>query len=328
MSTNFRILGAGIWGMAFSDYLAQLGHNIEVFCRDSNSYGSKDFLKLNFNKLKSSDIQPLANLNSYNPSEAINIVAVNSKGFNDILKSNKSYFKKANELISLTKGIDHHTGLLFHDLVSKMFGDRLRYGLISGPSFASDLVNKKTMSVSFASSDKDLRNELVNLTQSTYFSMQPTDRVIHIEIAGVIKNIAAILCGMSDFFFGKNKYTNLIIKKACNEAWEISSRALDNFDLSNDKESIISSPGFIGDMILTCKQNQSRNYSFGNLIADSNMSAKEAKSEIGTVEGYDCCISLVDNSSLYSGDLVNLVYDIVCNDNANRKYLVERYLQI
>ena len=69
MSTNFRILGAGIWGMAFSDYLAQLGHNIEVFCRDSNSYGSKDFLKrIEFEKSKM-NIQRFKGLGEMNPEE-------------------------------------------------------------------------------------------------------------------------------------------------------------------------------------------------------------------------------------------------------------------
>ena len=57
---------------------------------------------------------------------------------------------------------------------------------------------------------------------------------------------------------------------------------------------IISSPGYIGDMILTCKQNQSRNYQFGKLIADQKISIEDAKNTIGTVEGYDCCITFIE----------------------------------
>ena len=64
-------------------------------------------------------------------------------------------------------------------------------------------------------------------------------------------------------------------------------------NLNHDKDIIISSPGYIGDMILTCKQNQSRNYQFGKLIADQKISIEDAKNTIGTVEGYDCCITLV-----------------------------------
>jgi glycerol-3-phosphate dehydrogenase len=50
-------------------------------------------------------------------------------------------------------------------------------------------------------------------------------------------------------------------------------------------------------MILTCKQDQSRNYQFGKLIADQDISIEDAKSMVGTVEGYDCCITLVDKDS-------------------------------
>ena len=55
--------------------------------------------------------------------------------------------------------------------------------------------------------------------KGTYFKMIPTKYIYHIEIAGIIKNIAAIICGMADEYFDKGIHTNKIIKKACEETW-------------------------------------------------------------------------------------------------------------
>ena len=98
-------------------------------------------------------------------------------------------------------------------------------------------------------------------------------------------------------------------------------------DLNKNREAIITSPGYIGDMILTCKQDQSRNYQFGHLISKSDISIKQAKDKIGTVEGYDCCLSLVEKSSRKQGELTNLLYMIINSKNNERINLLKSFLQ-
>jgi glycerol-3-phosphate dehydrogenase len=159
--------------------------------------------------------------------------------------------------------------------------------------------------------------------------MIPTTYIYHIEIAGIIKNIAAILCGMADKYYSKGVYSNVIIKKACQETWlkgiEVSDGAIDI--LNRDRDSIITAPGCIGDMILTCKQDQSRNYQFGKLIADANMSIEDAKSIVGTVEGYDCCITLIEKTQSTEGELTKLLYKIIKSQNTQREKLLKDFLQ-
>jgi len=331
MKPNFRVLGAGIWGLAFSNYLMNLGHNVEVFCRDTNTCNEKN---------KNINVKSFNILNDCDASDAINIMAVNSTGFDAVLKKYKNYFQNSRELISLTKGIDHGTGLLFHSLVRERIGNDVKYGLISGPSFAKDLTNRKKISVSFASNDNDLTKFMVESTKSSYFDMIPISEIHHIEMAGIIKNIAAIICGMSDSLFGKGKHTNTIIKKASDETWKMSYEALskDKFEyddsrdiydhLNKNKKKIITSPGYVGDMILTCNQDQSRNYQFGNLISDMDTSIVEAKNKIGTVEGYDCCITLVEQSSYAIGKLTKLLYEIIKCENTMREKVLKDFLQV
>ncbi len=99
-------------------------------------------------------------------------------------------------------------------------------------------------------------------------------------------------------------------------------------NLTRDKEEIISSPGYIGDMILTCKQNQSRNYQFGKLISNPKTSVIDAKNSIGTVEGYDCCQTLVEKSKYMPNGLTELLYDILKSKSLERAKLLKEFLQI
>ena len=332
MTCNFRVLGAGVWGLAFSDYLLKLGHNVEIFCRDTN-LSNKNITGLELSHVSDCNIKPLDTLNAQKSNGEINIIAVNSKGYSELLSKHESYFRSLNELVSLTKGLDHLSGKYFSDYIFDMFSNIKKYGLISGPSFAKDLCHEKKISVSFATLDNELSNLMVDATKSSYFEMMPTKYIYHIEIAGVIKNIAAILCGMSDKYFSKGIHSNMIIKKACQETWQRgieifneNGKKIDN--LNKDRNSIITSPGCIGDMILTCKQDQSRNYQFGKLIADSDISIEDAKSKIGTVEGYDCCITLVDKTQSAQGVLTNLLYKIITAKNVQRENLLKDFLQV
>ena len=331
MTSKFRVLGAGVWGLAFSDYLLKLGNNVEVFCRDTN-LSNKDIAQLKLSHISDSNIKPLDSLNTHESDDEINIIAVNSKGFSELLNKHESYFSTLNELVSLTKGLDHVSGKYFSDYIFDMFSNINKYGLISGPSFAKDLCYEKKTSVSFATLDKELSTSLVEATKSSYFEMIPTTYIYHIEIAGIIKNIAAILCGMADKYYSKGVYSNAIIKKACQETWQKGIEAFNGQDgaidnLNKDRESIITSPGCIGDMILTCKQDQSRNYQFGKLIADKDVSIEDAKSIVGTVEGYDCCVTLIEKTQSTEGELTNILYKIIKSENTQREKLLRDFLQ-
>ena len=337
MTTKFRVLGAGVWGLAFSDYLLNLGHGVEIFRRDV-SLENESIQQLGLKNVSSSHIKSLKTLNDQKHDNEINIIAVNSKGFSDLLNSYDNYFGGLTEVVSLTKGIDHQSGQLFSNLVFDRFKNIQRYGLISGPSFAKDLCDGKRIIVSIASLDDGLCKAMFDLTRSSYFQMTPIKYIRHIEIAGIIKNIAAIICGMVDEYFDKGIHTNKIIKKACEETWQLAVGPFDDpytngyqdtVDNHNpDKDMIISSPGYIGDMILTCKQNQSRNYQFGKLIADQKLSIEDAKNIIGTVEGYECCLTLMDHLEQSGNGLTMLLYEILKSKSTNREGLLREFLQV
>ena len=81
-------------------------------------------------------------------------------------------------------------------------------------------------------------------------------------------------------------------------------------------------------MILTCKQNQSRNYQFGKLNADEKISIEDAKNSIGTIEGYECCQTLVEHSKRSGNGLTMLLYEILKSKSTEREELLREFLQI
>ena len=120
MTSKFRVLGAGVWGLAFSDYLLKLGHKVEVFRRDIK-LSNRDITELKLSHISDNNIKSLDSLNDQKSNGEINIIAVNSKGFSELLNKHESYFRTLNEVVSLTKGLDHLSGKYFSDYVSDMF---------------------------------------------------------------------------------------------------------------------------------------------------------------------------------------------------------------
>ena len=113
------------------------------YSRRDTSLEDKSIQQLGLKNVTSNHIKSLDTLNDQKHDDEINIVAVNSKGFSDLLNNYENYFSRLNELVSLTKGIDHQSGKYFSDFVFDRFTNIQKYGLISGPSFAKDLCDGK-----------------------------------------------------------------------------------------------------------------------------------------------------------------------------------------
>ena len=322
MPHSFRVIGAGVWGLAFSDYLINNGCDVEIFCRDFNR-SNKNLNKLKFQSNLSSYVKPLSSLSNYNCNDAINIIATNSNGFSDLFDSQKIYFSGLNKIAWLTKGLDHKTGKLFSEYLNEKFSG-IELALISGPSFAEDLCNGLDITISLASNSSSFSDKLFELISSNSLKLKQTLHLEAIEIASFLKNITAILCGISDNTFSERK-SDLLIKIACDEVLSMycSLKEIQENDLRNE---IVNSPGCIGDMNLTCKQLKSRNYQFGKSISDSSSSIQDALNEIGTVEGYECCITLIEKSKTFRSTIASTLYKIL-SQPANRSDYLLKLLQ-
>ncbi len=331
MSAKFRIFGAGKWGLAFGNHLSLNGNQVEIYLRDNNKvkqYSTAGkyenfpitfddnlvFKHLNKNSLTSNDDQ------SYN------IIATSSYGFSDIVRTYESYFSKSTNISWLTKGIDHETGLLFHQIIDQHFESDIDKCIFSGPSFAHDLIAKKDILISIASNNDKLLSLLADASQSPAFNLRKSNDLIGIEVSGIIKNIVAILSGIaSSLGYGDDKIS-ILIDKAKNEVKLISSEITKNcsqmYKISSDEShKTLDSPACHGDMVLSCFDDTSRNRLFGLSLTNSK-SIKDLLTQTGTVEGYYCTRTLYKNKDIYKyGEIVKSAYAILYDNSDPRKIL-------
>ncbi len=330
----FRIFGAGEWGLAVANHLSIQNNLVEIYLRDIDKV---DFYKTN-RIHKNLDIKFDKNISFFNLNrvseisndpKTINIIATSSSGFINIIKDNLNYFKKSQSLTWLTKGLDHSSGSLFHQVLDKLLPDKIDKCIISGPSFAVDLVDKKNIKVSIASTNDLLTEVFVNAMDTDYLTLLPTHDLIGVEVSGVIKNISAILAGSLTANEFPDEYVHELISISQQEVYRISKSIMatsHGYEVSDSEmKKTLTSPACLGDLELTCFYNTSRNRQLGLKLA-SGCNIKKLLSKIGTVEGYLSTETLFKNKVIYSDSkIIKSAYDILYNHIEPRKILLGLY---
>lgn len=205
--------------------------------------------------------------------------------------------------INGAKGVERGTHLLPYQIVQEILPD-VKYLTLIGPSFAAEVKKKMPTLVNLGHHDKLLAERVKKLIQTPYFRVKLTKSIRSLELASAFKNIYAISCGIAEGLGYKvNTRTKLILL------------AIEEFNLLREKLGYkIDSkalPATIGDLVLTCSSKESRNFTFGKLLATKNpseslMQVKE------TVEGYYTTESIpfFEESTNISLPLAHFVYEV------------------
>ena len=294
MIKTFRIFGAGEWGLAVANHLSCLDNKVEVFFRNDNKvneYNKSLFCKnLNLSFNKNIVFRSLEELNHLSNSEDnFNMIASSSSGFSDIINSYNTYFKSCESIIWLTKGLDHSKGSLFHEIIDIELSPTIKKCIISGPSFAKDLIARKPLRVSIASTCGVLSDSVIKAMETKNFKLEKTFDIIGVEISGVIKNISGILAGILTANLYPNEYIEELISLSQKDVKSITrkiAKKQDSYLVTEDQlEKTVLSPACYGDIHLTCYFNASRNRQLGlKIVGEYNI--KKIISKLGTVEGY------------------------------------------
>lgn len=273
------ILGAGSWGTAIALYLARRGQTVRLWSVEINEIAALLAERTNNQFLPGfpfpDTLEPTANLTEALKNIDDVLIAVPSVGFRDTLAILKVMLDPKTRLICATKGLDAETGQLLHEVAAEMLGTERPYAVLSGPSFAREVAAGLPTAVSIASKHTAFRNDLVKRFNSPIFRIYPSDDIIGTEIGGVAKNVIAIATGICDGMeLGANARSALITRGLA-EIVALGTR------MGGKMETFIGLAG-LGDLILTCGDNQSRNRRLGLAIGKGkNMEA--AEKEIGQV---------------------------------------------
>lgn len=225
--------------------------------------------------------------------------------FVDALCVEMTPFIRDNHIIIATKGIEQGTGLFMHQIVEKHLKTK-NIAVISGPSFAVDLVTKMPAGLSIASRSPETILLARKALQNNYIKLRDTTDITGVEICGSIKNVIALAAGMLAGLNANDSTKAMLIAEALHDMEAI----LDAFDCN--KRTVLSFAG-IGDLLLTCTSTKSRNYSFGKLIGEK-VPRKEIDKYLSktTVEGYYTLESIYQllKDKEVTIPIIDLIYEI------------------
>ncbi|HTM63595.1 MAG TPA: NAD(P)H-dependent glycerol-3-phosphate dehydrogenase [Gammaproteobacteria bacterium] len=273
------ILGAGSWGTAIALYLARRGQTVRLWSFEISEIAALIAERSNNQFMPGypfpETIQPTANLAEALKNIEDVIIAVPSVGYRDTLAMMKALIDPKTRLICVTKGLDAESGQLLHEVATDMLGKDRPYAVISGPSFAREVAAGMPTSVMVASKNTALRNEVIQRFNSPIFRTYPSEDVVGTEIGGVAKNVIAIATGICDGLELGANARSALITRGLNEIITL------GVALGGKMETFTGLAG-LGDLILTCGDNQSRNRRLGLALGKGN-SLEAAEKEIGQV---------------------------------------------
>jgi len=273
------VLGAGSWGTALALVLARNGNQVWLWSIDAEHVEQMKATRANMHFLPNSHfpktIQPIAHLAEIVPQINEVVVVVPSHGFRDTLNKIVPYLAPEARLCWATKGLENNTGLLFHQVAEQILGSQRPLAVLSGPSFAKEVAAGLPTAVTIASQHSEYAHDLVKLFHNQTFRPYTSSDVIGVQVGGAVKNIMAIAAGIADGLgFGANTRAALITRG-------LTEIIRFGITLGGQRETFMGLAG-LGDLILTCTDDQSRNRRFGYALAQGT-DIEQAQKEIGQV---------------------------------------------
>ena len=224
-----------------------------------------------------------------------------------------------------TKGIEVNSCLFTHAICEEVFGKNQKMAVISGPSFAIEVAEKKPTALTVASNSNKLATKIATSLSNENFRAYTSEDMVGVGIGGTVKNIIAIGAGVSDGLnLGENAKIALI-NRGLREMQRL------GIALGADKETFMGLSG-VGDLFLTCTSNLSRNRMFGIAVANGATVNDHKQKNEHIVEGIDATSAVYKLSSRMniSMPICETIYEILFEDltpKAAAKKLMSRAIQ-
>lgn len=275
------ILGTGAYGLALASVIHSNHHEITMWSKFSTELTELESKRMS-DKLPNYHI-PVDYLFTSNIEQAIRgkdliVIAVPAAFVDDVTQLMAPYLQDDQSVCIASKGIENDTCLFVADVFQKHISTP-HLSIISGPSFAVDIVEKVPVGLSLGTHDLESAEVVKQALVNDYFKLRVTDDVKGIEICGSIKNVIALAAGMIDGMGMPESTKAMFITESLHDVKELI------FKLGGDKKTILSFAGF-GDLLLTCTSPKSRNFTLGYMIG-SGKSKEEIDDYIThtTIEG-------------------------------------------
>lgn len=284
LHSAITVLGAGSYGTALAICLARNGHSTLLWGRNTADIATMARERVNQRYLPDivlpEQLAVTDDLQAAVKASQNVLVVVPSHAFADTLRQIKPFLLPHARVAWATKGLEPDTGRLLQDVARDILGDDVSLAVLSGPTFAKELAKGLPTAISLSSTDAEFITVLSDLLHcGKTFRVYTNPDFIGVQLGGAVKNVIAIGAGMADGIgFGANARTALITRgltEMCRLGCALGAK----------KETFMGMAG-LGDLVLTCTDNQSRNRRFG-LLLGQGVGVEDAISQIGqVVEGY------------------------------------------
>jgi glycerol-3-phosphate dehydrogenase (NAD(P)+) len=277
------VLGSGSWGTALAIQFARAGKPMRLWGRDAAQLADMRATRRNQRYLPDAafpDLLQIADtLDNALAGVSDVLVAVPSSGFRPLLTLLASRLTPDVRVAWATKGFERDSGLLPNQVARAVLGDGYTMAVLSGPTFAKEVGAGLPTAMVVASADAGFAMRIAEDLASPGFRTYVSTDITGVEIGGAVKNVIAVGAGLSDGLgFGANMRVALITR-GLNEMTRL------GVALGARERTFMGLAG-LGDLVLTCTDDQSRNRRCGLALA-RGLSVDDAMREIGqVVEGY------------------------------------------
>jgi len=255
---KIAIIGTGAWGTALAQIVASRGGNVTLWSRRPELAAIINDKHENTENLPGiklrENIRAEAELKIAAQSEMLFLVPP-AQSLRETLQNLKPFVKKDAALILCSKGIELKSGLMMSEVAQEILPQNPLV-ILSGPNFAREIAAGQPAATTLASLDKNLAKNVQDTIGSPFFRPYISDDMTGVQIAGALKNVIAIACGIAQGLgFGESTRASLVTRGMA-EIVRLGTA------MGARTETFLGLAG-MGDLMLTCSSTQSRNFSLG-----------------------------------------------------------------
>ncbi len=199
---KITVLGAGSWGTVLAHHLVMSGHEVTLWGRDAQilrevTNESSNRRYLGEAKL-AAPIKAAERVTDAVSGAELVVVAIPSSGVRALMTELRGKIQPATMMVSATKGLERETNKTMSEVIGEALGGHLRVAVLSGPSFAREVVRGLPTAVTMAAVDISVAEEAARCFHHEYFRVYTSHDVIGVEFGGAVKNVIAIAVGVID----------------------------------------------------------------------------------------------------------------------------------
>ncbi|MCL2366840.1 MAG: NAD(P)-dependent glycerol-3-phosphate dehydrogenase [Oscillospiraceae bacterium] len=276
------VFGSGAWGTAIALLLRDNGNSVTIWSKFEDE--AKNLKSTRENPLLKGivipdDIHITSDIEEATVGVGAAIIAVPSFAVRETSFALAGWMDESCDVICMSKGIEKDTSSLFTGILRDTLGAHVPIASVSGPTHAEEVAQRMPTACVSASEDIDVAERVQGLLMNDYFRVYTSTDVVGVELGAALKNVIALSAGVCDGLGLGDNTIAMLMTRGLAEMAGLSVR------MGGRKETLAGLAG-LGDLIVTCMSQHSRNRRAGVLIG-KGMTAQEAMAQVGAVvEGY------------------------------------------